>query len=131
MNSGFVYNRSEEEKMTDEITTPQTGKKLNIAAVISLISGILTYAFYIFGSLVDINFIAAVILAPITAIIAIITGSAAKRKIRQSDGSLGGSRMANVGLWLGWIYLIICVVVIVLMLIIGGAVISSISGLFG
>jgi len=117
--------------MTDEITTPQTGKRLNISAVISLISGILTYAFYIFGSLVDINFIAAAILAPITAILAIITGSAAKRKIRQSDGSLGGRGMANVGLWLGWIYLIICVIVIVLMLVIGGAVISSLSGLFG
>lgn len=117
--------------MTDEITTPQPGKQLNITALVSMISGILTYAFYIFGSLVDINFILAAILAPITAIIAIITGSVAKRKIRQSDGSLGGTKMANTGLWLGWIYLIICVIVIVLMLVIGGAVISSLSGLFG
>jgi hypothetical protein len=120
--------------MTDQIVTPQpeppqTGNQLNVTALISMISGILTYTWWIITNLLDVSGILALVLAPITAIVAIATGATAKRKIRQSNGLLGGKKMANAGLWLGWIYIILCVLVLVLVLILGATIISAIAGL--
>jgi len=56
-------------------------------ALISLIAGILGLTF----------------LPLIGSIVALITGSSAKREIRESGGTLGGEGMAQAGIILGWI----------------------------
>jgi hypothetical protein len=56
-------------------------------AVISLITGILGLTF----------------LPVVGSIVALITGSMAKREIAESAGALGGEGMAQVGVILGWI----------------------------
>jgi hypothetical protein len=56
-------------------------------AIVSLISGILGLTFVpLIGS-----------------IVALITGSMAKREIRESHGAMGGEGMATAGIVLGWI----------------------------
>lgn len=121
---------NQEIEKVEQVEIQKTAKSLNVTALVSMISGILTYAFFLFGRLINIDFVLAAILAPITALTAIITGSIAKRKIRQSDGLLGGKKMANTGLWLGWIYIIICVLVLVLVLAGVSAILSAVTGLF-
>ena len=56
-------------------------------ALISLIAGILGLTF----------------LPLIGSIVALITGSSAKREIQQSGGTLGGEGLAQAGIILGWI----------------------------
>jgi hypothetical protein len=56
-------------------------------AIISLVAGILGFTFFPF----------------IGSIVAVITGSMAKKEIQQSAGTLGGDGMATAGLVLGWI----------------------------
>ena len=122
--------------MSEEITAPQNetplaSKKLCVPAMVSMISGILTWMLIFFHSLIDMSFLASIIIAPITALIALFTGANAKRKIRRSDGLLTGKKMANTGLWLGWIYILICVLIAVLVLILGAEIINGISNLLG
>jgi hypothetical protein len=111
-----------------ETTEIQPGnKKFSITALISLISGILTYALIILHSLINMKFLLAAILAPITAVIAISTGFHARRQIRKSEGLYTGKKMANTGLWLGWIYIAICVLLLLLVVLIGGAIAAAVS----
>jgi hypothetical protein len=56
-------------------------------AIVSLIAGILGLTFF----------------PLLGCIVAIITGSMAKKEIRESSGALGGDGMATAGLVLGWI----------------------------
>jgi hypothetical protein len=111
--------------------SPKPGKMVCVPAVVSMVSGILTYAVIFLRSLVNMDFIVAIIIAPITALIAIFTGANAKRKIRKSDGTLSGKKMANAGLWLGWIYIITCVLITVLIIILGVGIFQGIRGLLG
>ena len=110
-------------------------KKLNGSALLSMISGILTYLWLLITALLDISAWIAVILAPISALVAVIAGGKAKRMIRKSEGGLSGKKMANAGLWLGWIFIIggilTTVVVIVIALVAGKAIIGTISGWLG
>ena len=113
-----------------ENTEIQTGhKKFSLTALISLISGILTYALFLFGKFVHIKFLGAAILAPITAIIAISTGFHAKSQIRKNPGIYEGKKLANTGLWLGWIYIALCILAIVIVMLIGGAIAGEIVSL--
>jgi hypothetical protein len=117
--------------MSEELVVQKTSKKFNVSALISLVSGILSYALLLFHSLIDMKMILALFLAPITALIAIFTGSRAKRLIRKSDGLLGGKKMANTGLWLGWIYIIGIVLLTILAVVIFGGIVSGINSLLG
>ncbi len=55
------------------------------------------------------------ILLPIflNAIAAVITGSMAKKEIRESNGTISGSSMATTGLILGWVEIAFTVIAIV------------------
>ena len=117
--------------MTEALEVQKTPKKLNISALVSLVSGILSYILLFFHSLIDMKLGLALFLAPITALTAIIVGARAKKLIRQSDGLLGGKKMANTGLWLGWIYIIVTLLLIVLAVTIFGSLVSGINSLFG
>jgi hypothetical protein len=70
---------------------PRSGQSLEVpnssTAMISLITGILGLTF----------------LPVIGSIVALITGSMAKKEIAESSGTLGGEGMAQVGVILGWI----------------------------
>jgi len=70
-----------------EYPTPPTEVPNSSTAVISLVSGILGLTFLPF----------------IGSVVALITGRMAKREIDYSGGTLGGERMAQVGILLGWI----------------------------
>lgn len=117
--------------MTEELAVQKSSKKFNISALVSMISGILSYALLLFHSLIDMKMILALFLAPITALIAVITGSRAKRLIRKSAGQMSGKKMANTGLWLGWIYIIGIVLLTVLAVTIFGGIVSGINQLLG
>ena len=110
-------------------------KKLNGSALLSMITGILTYLWLPITALLDISGWLAVVLSPISALVAVIAGGKAKRMIRKSEGGLSGKKMANAGLWLGWIFIIggilTTVVVIVIALVAGKAIIGTISGWLG
>lgn len=122
--------------LTNDIKNAEpTPKRMNGSALTSMISGILTYLWLPITALLDISGWFAVILAPISALVAVIAGGKAKRMIRKSEGSLSGKKMANAGLWLGWIFIIggilTTVVVIVIALVAGKAIIGTISGWLG
>ena len=128
--------------MSDQITPqPETAlapetKKLNGAALTSMISGILTYLWWWpITAILDMSKWWAVVLAPITALVAVITGARGKKLIRESQGALGGRKMANAGLWLGWIFIIgsivTTLVAIIIAIVAGKAIISTISGWIG
>jgi len=115
------------------VTEPidQSKKGFSVYAIVSAITGVLTYLLIFLHSLVDMSFIAAAILAPISALVAIFTGHRAKREIRRSDGNLGGKKLANTGLTLGYIYIIIVVLILVLAVLGVGSLISNITNLLG
>lgn len=117
--------------MTEELAVQKTNKKFNFSALISLVSGILSYALLLFHSLIDMKMVLALFLAPITALIAIFTGAHAKRLIRKGNGLVGGKKMANTGLWLGWIYIIGIILLTVLAVVIFGGIVSGINSLLG
>ena len=95
--------------MTDQITPqPETDlnpqpapQALNGAALTSMISGILTFLWTPITWILSISSWLVIILAPISALVAVIAGARAKKMIRESQGALGGKKMANAGLWLG------------------------------
>jgi len=117
--------------MTEDLAVQKTSKKFNISALVSLVSGILSYALLLFHSLIDMKMVLALFLAPITALIAIFTGAHAKRLIRKGNGLVGGKKMANTGLWLGWIYIIGIILLTVLAVAIFGGIVSGINSLLG
>lgn len=54
-----------------------------------------------------------VCLGIIGSIVAVITGSMAKKKIAASGGTLGGEGLAKVGLILGWIGIVLNILIII------------------
>jgi len=100
---------------TPIVPSERTPKKINIMAIGSTITGALAYLLLFFHSLVDMSFLTAAILAPISSIVAIFTGHRAKRLIRRSDETMSGRKLANTGLALGYIYIGICILIVVLL----------------
>jgi hypothetical protein len=95
------------------ITTPEPSQKqFSFYALSSTIAGALSYLLIFFHSLIDMSFIWAAILAPITAIVAIITGTRGKREIRKAEGNMSGKKLANAGLILGYVYIGICILLL-------------------
>ena len=72
--------------MSDYYESPQTVPNSSMA-ILSLVAGILGLTMFpVIGS-----------------IVALITGSMAKREINESGGTLGGEGLAQAGIILGWI----------------------------
>jgi hypothetical protein len=117
--------------MSENLVVQKTHKKFNPSALISMVSGILSYALLIFHSLINMKMVLALFLAPITALIAIFTGGHAKRLIRKGDGLVTGKKMANTGLWLGWIYIVGIIVFTALAVLIFGGIVTGINHLLG
>jgi hypothetical protein len=117
--------------MDTNLPTPKTKSKVSFSSIISLISGVLTHALVIFHSLLDMSLLLAIFLAPIAAILAIITGHKANREIRRGEGSVSGKKLAKIGLILGYLYLVICIILIVLTIVGVGGIIAGISSLLG
>ncbi len=109
----------------------QPKSSFSIQAILSVVTGILSYLLIFFHSLINMGFIVAAILAPISAVIAIFTGHKAKRKIRQSGGAIHGSKLAGVGLFLGYLYIIVAVLFLILALLGLGGLIAAIKSLIG
>lgn len=83
----------------------------SIWAILSLISGI--------GNFVGLWFIGA--------IVAIITGYVAKNEIEKGNGRVGGKRLADAGLILGWVgiglsILTFCLTILIAVGVIGGSI---------
>ena len=94
-----------ENQNNSQVPSPVTVPPTSTLAIISLVSGILTW-----------------FLVPIIgAIVAIITGHKAKKEIRESDEQLTGDGLATAGLVLGYLQIVfvavpVCVIVILALL---------------
>ena len=117
--------------MESNLPVQQPEKKVSLRAAFSLGTGIFSYLVLFFHSLVNLDLIWAVLLAPISAIAAVATGQQARRQIKASNGTLTGIKMAHTGLVLGWIYLIASMVLIVLALLLFGGLVAGLAHLLG
>jgi hypothetical protein len=84
---------------------PQAAPTTSTLAIISLISGILSW----------------ILLPVLGAIAAVITGNKAKKEIQESAGALGGETMAKIGVILGYVNLavfalILCLIIVLILL---------------
>jgi hypothetical protein len=102
-------------------------KKFSLFAMTSAITGALTYLLYIIPLVSDLSVLWSLILAPISALAAIITGHKGKHEIRKADGAMAGKKLANFGLVLGYLYITLCILFIVL-LVLGVAGIANYVG---
>lgn len=100
---------------TPVVPDTQAPKKFSYYALSSSISGALTWLLIFFYRLIDMSLIWAAILAPLAAIVAVITGHKGIREIRKAEGSMSGKKLANTGLILGYLYLGICILLVVLL----------------
>ncbi len=91
---------------------PEGPSRKSGKAVAALVLGISSYFLWVFGI--------------ITAILAIIFGAIARKEIRASQGQITGTGMANWGLWLGIVFL-----VIIPMLVLASVVFVLVSDLGG
>jgi hypothetical protein len=107
-----------------------TQQGFSILALVSTLTGALSYFLILFAKLIHLNYILALILAPISALIAIITGHSSHRQIKLSEGTLGGKKLSRAGLIMGYLYFALGILAIVLIILITGNLIHSISGLF-
>lgn len=92
----------------------QPRKRLSLMAVVSLLTGALSYLLIFFHSLIGMKFLLAAILAPLSALFAIVTGHRASREIRRGEGSVAGKKLSRTGLILGYGYIAICILLVVL-----------------
>jgi len=123
--------------MTDDLRTslleeePKPKASVSISAIVSFISGIITYLMLFFHSLIDINFIVAIIVSPVLAMLAVFTGHKAKKQIRNAVGIMHGKKLANIGLFLGYLFLILGILVLILAFLGLGGLVSALRSLFG
>jgi hypothetical protein len=126
---------NQEIEKVEKVEIQKPNNQFNGTALVSMISGILTYIWLPITALLDVSGWLAIILSPISALVAVITGSRAKKLIRSSQGQISGKKMANAGLWLGWIYIIggilTFVIVTIIAIVAGKAILSTISGWLG
>ncbi len=110
---------------------PKPKATLSISAIISFISGIITYLMLFFHSLIDIGFVVAMILSPVFAMLAVFTGHKAKKQIRNATGIMRGKKLANIGLFLGYLFLILGILALILAFLGLGGLIKALGNLFG
>ena len=105
--------------------TPKPKKALSIFAVLSFIASIGTYVWF-FGMIASKPMLT-FLLTPLFALIAVISGHKGRHDIRKSLVDMKGKTLANIGLILG--YLIILVGIFIIALAVMGVI--TIAGLFG
>jgi hypothetical protein len=110
-------------------TNESPNKRFSFYALASTITGVLSYLLIFFHSLAKMSFIWAAILAPISALIAIITGHKGRHEIVQSDGMVTGKKLAHTGLVLGYLYYAICIILIVAVVLGAAALANYLSNL--
>lgn len=103
----------------------------SVLSIVSAVSGLITYFWYMITKMVTDNIILPGVLAFITAIVAIVTGHKGLREINRSNGTITGKRWAKTGLILGYIYIGLIVIGIILVIVLGAAIISSVRGALG
>ncbi len=106
-------------------------KGFSLWSVASLITGALSYLLILFHSPIKMSFLVAAILAPISALAAVITGHKSKNQIRHAEGEMGGKKLANTGLVLGYVYLAICLLLAVLAIVGVTSIVSGIGQILG
>jgi|GEM_PF-510593 hypothetical protein len=111
--------------------TPTPEKKMSTLALVSTITGALTYLLPIIFNLADKSALWATFLSPITAIVAIVTGHKGKSEIRNSQGAITGKKLANAGLIMGYIYWGLIVLGIILVIALGAAFYGVIKSTLG
>lgn len=121
--------------MTDNIRDliepePKVKKSFSFLAVLSFLTGILAYLIYLLPLLSDLKLIFAMILSPISALVAILTGHKAKKKMRNKEALVKGKGFANTGLLLGYLYIALTILVLVLVVAGASSIIKLVSGLF-
>jgi hypothetical protein len=108
---------------------PKGKKTFSLLALLSFLNGILAYLVYLLPLLVDLNGIVAMIISPISAFTAILSGHKARRKMRNKEAIMTGKKLAGTGMMLGYIYF--ALVILALVLVIAGAawIVKLIGGL--
>ncbi len=106
-------------------------KKTSTLALVSTITGALTYLLPIIFNLADTSALWATLLSPITAIVAIVTGHKGKSEIRNAQGTMSGNKLANAGLIMGYIYIGLIVLGIILVIVLGAAFFGVIKSTLG
>ena len=112
------------------LTETPAKKGFSFLALVSLITGAFSYFLVLFAKLIHLNYVLALILAPVSALIAIITGHRSHHQIKASDGALAGKKLSKWGLILGYLYFILGILVIVVIVLITGNLVHGISSLF-
>lgn len=87
-------------------------KRTSALAIASLVTGILGWSFLPF----------------VGSIVAVITGHMARAEIRRNPDSLDGDGLALVGLYLGWISIILSLVALFLLLLFFGGLAAILVG---
>lgn len=116
-------------KLIEPEPKPEPQKIFSIPAIISFIAGLGTYVW--FFTMIGSKAVLTLALAPVIALIAILSGHKANAQMRKSSDVFLGKKFAVIGMVLGYIYIAIGILLLVIVLIIGAGVISSIAGLFG
>jgi hypothetical protein len=98
-----------------QVETPAQ-KGFSVLALVSTLTGALSYLLIFLHSLVHMRFLVALILAPISALAAIITGHRSHYQIKHSNGELSGIKLARAGLIMGYLYYAICIIALVLVI---------------
>ena len=109
----------------------QPKKSFSLYSIISVVTGALSYLLIFLHSVIDMSLVLAAILAPISALAAIITGTRSKREIRHAEGAMSGRKVANTGLILGYLYFIIGIFIVVIAVLLFGGLISGLTHLLG
>lgn len=112
---------------------PETPAKkgFSVLALVSTLTGALSYLLILFHSLLNMKFALALFLAPISALAAIITGHRSHRQIKASAGTLSGKKLSRAGLVLGYLYFAISILLIVLAVALFGGPVHGLTSLFG
>jgi hypothetical protein len=115
---------------TPVVSSPEpTGKHFSTSALVSTLTGAFTYVIYLLALIFDFSVLWPIILAPISAIAAIISGHKGKREIRQSDSAMSGKKLANAGLAMGYIYIALCIILIILLIMGASWVVKALGNL--
>lgn len=113
----------------EPVVEVKTRKSLSIPAIISFVAGIGTYAW--FFAMIGSKWLLTLILAPIIALAAIITGHMAQNEIRKSQGTIIGRFFANTGLILGYFYFAVVIFIVVLTIVLGVGLGAFVANMFG
>jgi hypothetical protein len=104
------------------VSSAQPAKRTSVAAIVSLVAGILTWF--------SVPLLFLVIPTPICAIAAIVAGHMARAEIRRAPDRIEGNGLALTGLILGWSLVVIVVLsILVAILFLGG--IAALVGWLG